>query len=79
MDSYNEDGQPSLFCAAFLGKGAAVKKLLKYGADPNVRCVPGGHTALHAASYVGSIDVLKKLLLAGGDLRLSDAMGRRPL
>lgn len=78
VDSRNQDGLTALFVAATLGKKDVVNTLLRLGANPNARCRPEGFTALHGACFIGSLYILRRLLIEGGDLRLSDSNRRRP-
>ncbi|GFN78491.1 ankyrin repeat-containing protein [Plakobranchus ocellatus] len=56
----------------------AVKKYLKYGADPNV-IMADKRSALHLAAVGGNVDVMQLLLNAGADPSPLDQYRRTPL
>lgn len=78
VDIRNKEGQTGLFVAATMGNSAVVTALLSMGANPNARCDPEGCTPLHGACYIGSVPILRRLLLNGGDLRLTDTKRQKP-
>ena len=51
INSTNSDGRTALTLAAECGDLNSINLLLRFGADPAVRSVSGGHTALHYAAY----------------------------
>jgi ankyrin repeat protein len=67
-----------LHSAAFDGNVEEVKKLLKKGADPNIKD-KYGWTPLHWAASGGHVDVVKLLLVHGADPTVKDEDGRTPL
>ena len=69
MQLYACPKQTPLHVAALLGKSAVVSVLLSAGVEVNVEC-PGGRTPLFWAVTQGHVDVVCKLLDAGGDLTL---------
>ncbi|XP_028840713.1 uncharacterized protein tex14 isoform X3 [Denticeps clupeoides] len=77
VDCANNLGQTPLFCACLLGLTNAVELLLRYGADPNHRCMDLS-TPVHAAVFSCNPWLVSEVLDAGGDLRLHDAEGRKP-
>jgi len=62
------DGEPVIMMAARAGDPAAVKALLKAGADPNVAEESRGQTALMWASAEGNTEAVKVLLAAGANV-----------
>jgi len=60
--------------AAMRGDAAAVRTLLKDGADVNA-AQGDGMTALHWAARQGSIDTVRMLLFAGGNVRATTRLG----
>jgi serine/threonine protein kinase len=79
VDTLSSDGQTPLFCAAYLKKKSVVECLLSLGAEPNIRCMPDGYTAVHGACVAGSVRILNMLIDFGGDLRLMDTKRLSPL
>jgi ankyrin repeat protein len=56
-----------------------VRRLLEYGADPNIRCDGGsGSTPLHLASFGGSLEVTRLLLSYGANIDEKDGEGKTP-
>ncbi|GAB2216674.1 hypothetical protein Droror1_Dr00024451 [Drosera rotundifolia] len=71
-----------LMVAATYGSMDVLKFIVtEYGGDVNISCVPDKCTALHCASYGGSVnavEVVKFLLESGADLNAVDVSGLRP-
>ncbi len=55
-----------------------VHVLLKYGADPNIKC-KAGLTALHHAAYMLNVETMRALIQSGGDVTISTPDGRKPV
>jgi ankyrin repeat protein len=84
-------GSTALMNAASEGNLAAVKLLLKKGADVNAVSAPpanrvkngtialGSFTPLVLASALGPLDVVKTLIAAGADVNAKEARGMTPL
>lgn len=66
--------ESSVADAAMRGDAAAVRTLLKDGADVNA-AQGDGMTALHWAARQGSIDTVRILLFAGGNVRATTRLG----
>ena len=77
VESFNVMGQTPLFVAAYTRRRRVTATLLNLGADPNVRCL-GGYTAVHAACFAGSVDVLASMLKYNGDLSIHDVHRQIP-
>ncbi len=75
-EARNEQGPP-LHRAAFLGLNQAVRSLLHYEPDPNLRDLQG-ETALHKAVRTGNLAVAEELLPAC-DPNVLNADGLSPL
>lgn len=67
-----------LFWAALNGNTAMVESLLDQGTQVN-GCSDEGITAMHAAAFMGRIDLVKKLANRGGDCEKADKRGITPL
>ena len=77
------EGAAAVGCAGLIeatrrGDASAVKKLLDFGCNPNLRG-EGGATALHIASQLGKAELVRLLLSAGADPNARDANGKTPL
>ena len=68
---HNETGRTLLTGASAGGVNAAVKILLKYGANVDKRD-RGGYTSLNRATFNGFTEIVETLLEAGGDPNLFD-------
>ena len=71
-------GQPPLVLAALTGNELAVAALLDAGGAVET-AAPDGSTALHAASYMGELEVVQLLLAEGADATSRNTAGKRPL
>lgn len=58
---------------------AAVRLLIRYGADVNRQSGPGRSDALHAAARRGYVGIAQVLLEAGADIDQRDSKGETPL
>lgn len=67
--------ESALFAACREGNPGCVRVLLKFGANPNLRC--GAITPLMAASHSGSLACVEMLLEAGADPEATDDRGRK--
>mmetsp|Transcript_6008 Transcript_6008/g.14600 ORF Transcript_6008/g.14600 Transcript_6008/m.14600 type:complete len:235 (-) Transcript_6008:1168-1872(-) len=76
--SYVASGN-SLFSCCLQGESDAIEILLVQGVDPNFQEEKGFNTPLHAASYIGDVDICKKLLSSGASPRLENREGQTPL
>lgn len=73
----DRSGNTALHVAAEAGNGAAIKSLLKLGAD--IDALNGSkQTALHVAASEGNTGAAKALLAAGADKELKDRRNRTP-
>lgn len=70
-------GFTPLTWAAITGDRAALDALLAAGADPNVRNRDGG-TALHAAAFLGRVEIVSALLDKGADAQAKSGNGEIP-
>ncbi|KIK67143.1 hypothetical protein GYMLUDRAFT_69330 [Collybiopsis luxurians FD-317 M1] len=68
-------GQSLLHLAAFLGYGVIVDFLVHHGIDLDIRD-RNGYTALHFAAMAGSKDCVVRLLRAGADHEIVNALGK---
>lgn len=78
IDKQNEQGQTRLYLAAREGNTAAVKKLLRAGADPDIADARG-LTPLHLAAYWGEAEIVGALLKAGASPNIDNGKGWTPL
>lgn len=78
IDKQNEQGQTRLYLAAREGNTAAVKKLLRSGADPDI-ADSRGITPLHLAAYWGESEIVGLLLKAGAAPNADNGKGWTPL
>lgn len=78
IDKRNEQGQTRLYLAAREGNTAAVKKLLRAGADPDIADARG-LTPLHVAAYWGETEIVDALLKAGASPNIDNGKGWTPL
>src|SRR6218665_2452668 len=78
IDKQNEQGQTRLYLAARAGNTAAVKKLLRSGADPDIADARG-LTPLHLAAYWGETEIVDALLKAGASPNIDNGKGWTPL
>src|SRR5262245_58236715 len=69
---------PALIDAAKTGRTAEVTRLLRAGADVNVRQVDGT-TALHWAASLDDVETAKVLVAAGADASVVNRYGVTPL
>ena len=76
VDAHDATFTTALYAAALHGQVAAVRLLLRRGADPDLARV-GRFTPLHAASLTGDhVEVAEALVAAGADVTCVDEMGR---
>lgn len=78
IDKKNDQGQTRLYLAAREGNTAAVKKLLRAGADPDIADARG-LTPLHQAAYWGESDIVGLLLKSGASPNADNGKGWTPL
>ncbi|XP_023931119.1 plexin-A4-like [Lingula anatina] len=78
VDFQNDKNQTPLFCAVLQERKNVIDTLLEHGANPNERCDNFCCTPVHLACRIGCVEILEKLLSAGGDLRLHDIDGETP-
>ncbi|XP_048758966.2 uncharacterized protein LOC125668674 [Ostrea edulis] len=74
VDYSDSNGQTALFCACYEKREKVVDILLSHGANPNEKS-DNGATPVHVAALCGNLNILSKLLLHNGDLRLHDNEG----
>ena len=78
IHSTDESGNTPLHNAAWKGKPAVVKELLKAGANIEAR-TKGKATPLHLAAREGELATVKELLKAGANIEARDKNGNTPL
>ena len=74
----DDDGSHPLALASIAGQQAAVRYLLKQGAEVNASN-HDGDTALHLAAFFGHLEVANALLEAGADPKAKTNKGKTPL
>lgn len=80
-DNHTFERATPLYLAAVHGHKTSVDTLLKFSADPNILCTPGGPapTALWAALRKDRLDIAEALLKAGADANATGPDGERPI
>lgn len=77
VDLKGDWGQTALWRAAAANQLSCVRLLLQSGADPNVPDWREGNNALHIASYLGYLEIVRCLVVEGGaDLTQENLDGR---
>jgi len=76
---FDGTGATALMAAALRGPLAPIEILLKAGASPALREVPGGWNAFHYAAWGGHVPVLERFRDAGSAVDDADMNNRTPL
>jgi len=76
--SFDGVGETALYCATTTNDVDAVRILLQFGADPNVRC-RNGATALFRAAAGGQKELVQLLLDFDADPRVANKRGDTPI
>uniref|UniRef100_A0A673ASZ3 Ankyrin repeat domain 45 n=1 Tax=Sphaeramia orbicularis TaxID=375764 RepID=A0A673ASZ3_9TELE len=74
----DEVGRNALLTASVLGRSAAVRELVRHGAQVNEQTA-GGYSSLHLASCWGHLETVRTLLKLGADLQAKTFRGERPV
>ena len=77
VDKVNYDGETLLHLAVGTGRILNVALLIYWGCDLNI-CDANGNTPLHIAAIQGNFEVIKMLLLCGGDSQIKNLAGKCP-
>ncbi len=75
LNARDAEGKSALFYGIVRNHPAVVNKLLKAGADPDVRESKSGITAVSIAAYMNRISILAALIDAGADVSKEDFQG----
>lgn len=79
VDSPNNRGETALVYGASSGDEVLTAKLLKAGANPNIKFNEAGYTLLMDASFEGQIEVARSLIGAKANINTQDKEGKSPL
>lgn len=79
VDSRNNRGETALVYGASSGDEVLTAKLLKAGANPNIKFNEAGYTLLMDASFEGQIEVARSLIEAKATINTQDNEGKSPL
>ncbi|KAH6855423.1 ankyrin repeat-containing domain protein [Chaetomium sp. MPI-CAGE-AT-0009] len=80
-DNHKSKRATALYLAVINKHKTSVDTLLKFGADPNISCTPGGPapTALWAALRMDRLDIAEAVLKAGADANATGPDGETPI
>lgn len=78
LHAENEAGLTPLEQAVWFGSSAAVRHLIKHGANVNVKS-PSGQTPLHVACLKGDLEQVTLLVKNGADIEAKTEDGDRPI
>ena len=76
LNERDKDGRTALFYACEAKSVAAVKTLLRHGADPKFAREEDGMTCLHVAAAGNQVETVKDLLAGGADVHQKKMVGK---